>query len=90
MGEPGVRPAIATHDLPRIDLARELGANRLAPWEFQMLYGVRRDVQAQLIEHGYPLRIYLPYGGAWYPYLTRRVAERPANLAFLLRAAAGK
>lgn len=90
MAEPGVVPAIATHDLPRIDLARELGANRTAPWEFQMLYGVRRDLQAQLIEAGYPLRIYLPYGNAWYPYLTRRVAERPANLAFLLRAAAGK
>jgi proline dehydrogenase len=55
-----------------------------------MLYGVRREVQAQLIENGYSLRIYLPYGSAWYPYLTRRVAERPANLAFLLRAAAGK
>ncbi len=90
MGEPGVLPAIATHDLPRIDLAKEHGANRLAPWEFQMLYGVRRDVQARLIEDGYPLRIYLPYGSAWYSYLTRRVAERPANLAFLLRAAAGK
>lgn len=90
MGEPGVLPAIATHDLPRIEHARELGANRSAPWEFQMLFGVRREVQAQLIEDGYSLRIYLPYGSAWYPYLTRRVAERPANLAFLLRAAAGK
>lgn len=90
MAEPGVLPAIATHDLPRIDLARELGANRVSPWEFQMLYGVRRDVQQRLIEDGYPLRIYLPYGSAWYPYLTRRVAERPANLALLLRAAAGR
>lgn len=90
MTEPGVLVAIATHDLPRIDLVRELGAERSAPWEFQMLFGVRRQLQTQLIEAGHPLRIYLPYGSAWYSYLTRRVAERPANLAFLLRAAAGK
>jgi proline dehydrogenase len=52
--------------------------------EFQMLYGVRRDLQAQLARQGYPLRVYVPYGTEWYPYLTRRLAERPANLGFFL------
>jgi proline dehydrogenase len=50
--------------------------------EFQMLYGVRRDLQAQLAGQGYPVRVYIPYGTEWYPYLTRRLAERPANLWF--------
>ncbi len=90
MGEPGVIPAIATHDTARIELAKQLDGMRDEPWEFQLLYGVRRDLQARLLEEGYPVRIYLPYGVAWYPYLTRRMAERPANLAFFLRAAAGK
>jgi proline dehydrogenase len=52
--------------------------------EFQMLYGVRRDLQAQLARDGYPVRVYVPYGTEWYPYLTRRLAERPANLWFFL------
>jgi proline dehydrogenase len=50
--------------------------------EFQMLYGVRRDLQASLAREGYPVRVYIPYGTEWYPYLTRRLAERPANLWF--------
>ena len=49
-----------------------------------MLYGVRRDLQAQLAGQGYPLRVYVPYGTEWYPYLTRRLAERPANMWFFL------
>jgi proline dehydrogenase len=55
-----------------------------------MLYGVRTNLQRALVEGGYPLRVYVPYGTAWYPYLTRRMAERPANLMFFLRAAAGR
>ena len=50
-----------------------------------MLYGVRRDLQARLAGQGYPVRVYIPYGTEWYPYLTRRLAERPANLWFFLR-----
>ena len=90
MAEDGLMPAIASHDSARIGLAKQLGESRDAAWEIQMLFGVRRDLQAQLVEDGYPVRIYLPYGLAWYPYLTRRMAERPANLAFFVRAAAGK
>lgn len=88
MRSPEVAPAIATHDEERIDLARRLGGMRKRPWEFQMLYGVRPALQQQLIADGYPLRVYVPYGSAWYPYLTRRLAERPANLGFFVRAAA--
>jgi proline dehydrogenase len=87
MRSPEVVPAIATHDEERIALARRLGAMRGRPWEFQMLYGIRTKLQRELISSGYPLRVYVPYGAAWYPYLTRRLAERPANLAFFLRAA---
>jgi proline dehydrogenase len=54
-------------------------------FEFQMLYGIRRDLQEQLIQQGYRLRVYVPYGQAWYSYLMRRMAERPANLFFVLR-----
>lgn len=79
-------PAIATHDSKLLDLARDLAPGRTAPFEFQMLYGVRKDVQRQLVAAGYPLRIYLPFGSQWYPYLTRRLAERPANAWFLARA----
>ena len=50
--------------------------------EFQMLYGVRRDLQSRLTGQGYPVRVYIPYGTEWYPYLTRRLAERPANVRF--------
>ncbi|KPK03486.1 MAG: proline dehydrogenase, partial [Anaerolineae bacterium SG8_19] len=53
-------------------------------YEFQMLYGIRRDLQAWLVERGYKLRIYVPYGTAWYPYFVRRLAERPANLWFFV------
>ncbi|MGB5655124.1 MAG: proline dehydrogenase family protein [Acidimicrobiia bacterium] len=90
MATPGVAPAIATHDTDRIELAKLLSEGRSEPWEFQMLYGVRNSLQRSLVEDGYPLRVYVPYGTAWYPYLTRRMAERPANLAFFLRAAVGR
>lgn len=79
-------PAIATHDSRLLDVARDLATDRAAPYEFQMLYGVRADVQRELVAGGFPLRIYLPFGSQWYPYLTRRLAERPSNAWFLARA----
>ena len=54
-------------------------------WEFQMLYGVRRDAQLALAREGYGMRIYVPFGADWYPYFARRIAERPANMLFVLR-----
>ncbi len=84
----------ATHDPALIDGVRrrvEEAGNGWSRVEFQMLYGVRRDLQASLAREGYPVRVYVPYGTEWYPYLTRRLAERPANLWFfasnLLRSA---
>ena len=68
--------------------ARELGVAKDA-FEFQMLQGVRRDVQERLVREGYRVRVYLPYGTQWYPYLTRRMAERPANLLLFLRSVIG-
>jgi proline dehydrogenase len=90
MATPGIMTAIATHDDARIELTKQLAAARSEPWEFQMLYGVRTRFQRALLDEGYPLRLYVPYGTAWYPYLTRRMAERPANLTFFLRAAVGR
>lgn len=89
MESPETMPAVATHDDRLLDLARELAADREEPFEFQMLYGVRTDLQRRLIDEGYPLRIYLPFGSQWYPYLTRRLAERPANAWFFARALFG-
>jgi proline dehydrogenase len=85
----GTQPAIATHDAGliarAIDIAERerIGQDR---FEFQMLYGVRRDLQRALVARGYTVRIYVPYGQEWYPYFMRRLAERPANVAFILRA----
>ncbi len=80
-------PAIATHDEVIINAAckytRDNGISKSA-FEFQMLYGIRRDLQEKLVNQGYKVRIYVPYGSQWYPYLMRRLAERPANLAFVL------
>jgi proline dehydrogenase len=90
MSSQQVRPAVATHDSGRIDLARRLAVLRTAPFEFQLLYGVRTPLQQELVAGGFPLRVYVPYGAAWYPYLTRRLAERPANLRFFARALAGR
>ncbi|MBL8295834.1 MAG: proline dehydrogenase family protein [Bryobacterales bacterium] len=87
--ERGVRPAFATHDEEIIrDLTVRIGERGLTPSsvEFQMLYGIRRDLQRDLVRRGFPVRLYVPYGSAWYPYFMRRLAERPANLLFLLRA----
>lgn len=82
----GNYPGIATHDeniireAIRFAREREIGPER---FEFQMLYGVRRDLQEQLVRDGWRMRVYVPFGTQWYPYLMRRLAERPANLAFI-------
>ena len=84
----GVSPALATHDARIIDRAIQLvRAEGIArdSFEFQMLYGIRRDLQERLIGSGYKVRIYVPYGREWYPYFMRRLAERPANVAFIIR-----
>lgn len=86
MGYEGVTPAVATHDPELIELTRQLARQRRAPFEFQMLYGVRPQAQRDLAAAGFPTRIYVPYGSRSYPYLVRRLAERPANVAFFLRA----
>jgi proline dehydrogenase len=83
----GNYPAIATHDEAIINAAskfvRDHGINKDA-FEFQMLYGIRRDLQEKLVRQGYHMRIYVPYGSQWYPYLMRRMAERPSNLMFVM------
>jgi proline dehydrogenase len=90
MADARALPAIATHDPRLIDLTRDLARSRTAPFEFQMLYGIRPQAQKELAAAGYPVRIYVPYGSRWYPYLVRRLAERPANLVFFLRAVFGR
>ena len=83
----GAYPAIATHDKKMIDATiRHATEQGITPdrFEFQMLYGIRRDLQKQIVAKGYRLRLYVPYGGAWYPYFMRRIAERPANLWFVI------
>lgn len=85
MAAESIRPAVATHDLDMIERARQLAPQRLGYFEFQMLYGVRPALQQALVDEGFPLRVYLPFGSQWYPYLTRRMAERPANLWFFVR-----
>ena len=86
--EDGNYPAIATHDEAIIGMAKgyalRLGIDR-SRFEFQMLYGIRRDRQEALAAEGYNVRVYVPYGTSWYPYFMRRLAERPANLLFILR-----
>ena len=80
-------PVFATHDPKRIAnakaYAQEIGLGKTAI-EFQMLYGIRRDLQEQTAQEGYPVRVYVPYGTEWYPYYMRRLAERPANVWFFL------
>ncbi len=85
--ERGNYPAMATHDEVMIEHAKRFAkAKNISPdrFEFQMLYGVRRDLQTQLRSEGYNVRVYVPYGTQWYPYLMRRLAERPANIAFIV------
>jgi proline dehydrogenase len=88
----GFFPCIATHDPRLIERALTLiDVGKIPPdkYEFQMLYGIRRDLQAKLAAAGRPIRVYVSYGSQWYPYFMRRLAERPANLLFLLRAIFG-
>lgn len=86
--EAGNYPAIATHDEAAIRVAKtyatRMGIDR-SRFEFQMLYGVRRDLQESIAAEGYNVRVYVPYGTKWYPYFMRRLAERPANIFFILR-----
>lgn len=85
--EKGVYPAFATHDPKMIDeIKTYVKANKIPQnsFEFQMLYGIRRDLQEALVNEGYRVRVYVPYGTAWYPYFVRRLAERPANLWFFI------
>lgn len=80
-------PAIATHDEGRIQFAKQYAEKVGLPkkaLEFQMLYGIRRDLQEQLAAEGYPVRVYVPFGTHWYPYFMRRLAERPANIWFFV------
>jgi proline dehydrogenase len=87
MLERGNYPAFATHDGALIDHVKEYASARSidpARFEFQMLYGVRRDLQDQLRQEGYNVRVYVPFGTEWYPYLMRRMAERPANVWFIV------
>lgn len=88
----GTYPAFATHDHRVIEhiksMARKRGIDKHA-FEFQMLYGIRRDVQLQILEDGYRMRIYVPFGQQWLPYFMRRIAERPANAWFVVRAMLG-
>ncbi len=89
----GSEPAFGTHDDELIAYASTAAAEagkRPDEYEFQFLYGIRRDLQQELVANGHRVRVYVPFGSAWYPYLTRRMAERPANLLFFLRALMGR
>jgi proline dehydrogenase len=84
----GTYPAIATHDEQIIEAVKRFATEKQVSrdrFEFQMLYGIRRDLQRKLVKDGWRLRLYVPFGEAWYPYYMRRLAERPANLFFVLR-----
>ena len=79
--------ALGTHDEKRIAFARSYAEKAGLPksaLEFQMLYGIRRDLQVKLVADGYPVRVYVPFGTHWYPYFMRRLAERPANVWFFV------
>jgi proline dehydrogenase len=87
--ERGTYPAIATHDEALIADARAFASERNIArdrFEFQMLYGIRRDLQTMLVAEGHRMRIYLPFGREWFPYFMRRLGERPANVGFVIRA----
>ncbi len=84
----GVYHGIATHDPKMIDATKQFVAeNKISrdSFEFQMLYGIRTDLQAQLVREGYRMRVYIPYGRDWFPYFMRRLAERPANVLFFVK-----
>jgi proline dehydrogenase len=83
----GATLAVATHDGHLVDATKDFARRTgVAPadFEFQMLYGIRRELQAELAADGWRVRVYVPYGTAWYPYFMRRLAERPANLWFFV------
>src|SRR5688572_12947361 len=89
----GTYPALATHDERLIEDARAYALQRgIAKdrFEFQMLYGIRRDLQTSLVANGYRMRIYVPFGRQWFPYFMRRLGERPANVAFVIRGILGE
>jgi len=89
----GHHAAIATHDPKMIALARTWAADHGVSadrFEFQMLYGVRRDLQAMLVKAGYQVRVYIPFGREWFPYFMRRLGERPANVMFVVRGILGE
>ena len=84
----GTYPAVATHDPAILEQTRAYAAERQIGsdrFEFQMLYGIRRDLQASLVDAGYTMRLYVPFGREWFPYFMRRLGERPANVAFVLK-----
>jgi proline dehydrogenase len=86
--ERGAFPAMATHDPDIVDAVKRIAEERgIAKdrFEFQMLYGIRRDLQASLVDDGYGMRVYIPFGRQWFPYFMRRLGERPANVAFVMR-----
>jgi proline dehydrogenase len=89
----GHSPAIATHDPAMIDATRRWAREHgVAPdaFEFQMLYGIRRDLQTMLVKEGYRVRVYVPFGRQWFPYFMRRLGERPANVSFVIRGILGE
>jgi proline dehydrogenase len=89
----GHSPAIATHDPAMIDATRRWARDQgVAPdaFEFQMLYGIRRDLQTMLVNEGYRVRVYVPFGRQWFPYFMRRLGERPANVSFVIRGVFGE
>ena len=84
----GTYPAIATHDVRMLDYTKRVAAEHgigKDRFEFQMLFGIRRDLQTALVADGYRMRIYVPFGREWFPYFMRRLGERPANVGFVLR-----
>ena len=89
----GVYPAIATHDPAMIEATKAFADGRKIPkdkFEFQMLFGIRRDLQAALVRDGYNMRVYVPFGKQWFPYFMRRLGERPANVGFVLKGILGE
>jgi proline dehydrogenase len=89
----GTNPAIATHDPAMLQQTRAFAAERgidAARYEFQMLYGIRRDLQSSLKREGFRVRVYVPFGREWFPYFMRRLGERPANVGFVIRAVLGE
>jgi len=84
----GIYHGIATHDEKMIQATIQFAQTEKIPdsaFEFQMLYGIRRDLQRQLVKQGWRMRVYIPFGTEWYPYFMRRLAERPANALFIAR-----